>query len=142
MIFQDGVPGQMRNEVGLMAAAVEVVRGTEQAASLLAHPLRLKVLEQLGEPDSASGLARRLGLPRQVINYHVKALEDAGVVQFVAERPRRGMKERLMRATARSYLISPEAVVFRFVLGAYPAITKTDEEAALELPRPTQERTP
>jgi DNA-binding transcriptional ArsR family regulator len=80
--------------------AVEVVRGTAQAASLLAHPLRLTVLEHLGQPDSAAGLARKLGVPRQVLNYHLKALEGAGVVEFVEERPRGGMKERVMRATA------------------------------------------
>jgi DNA-binding transcriptional ArsR family regulator len=90
--------------------SLQVVRGTAQAASLLAHPLRLKLLEHLRLGDSASGLARKLGLPRQVLNYHLKALETAGVVEFVEERPRRGMKERVMRATALSYLISPEAL--------------------------------
>jgi len=92
------------------ARAVKVVRVTEQAASLLVHPLRLKVLGCLDEPDSASGLARRMGLPRQVVNYHLKALERADVVEFVGERPRGGMKERMMRATARSYVISPETL--------------------------------
>ena len=48
--------------------ALEVVRGTAQAASLFAHPLRLKLLEYLSQPDSASGLSRRLGVPRQVLN--------------------------------------------------------------------------
>jgi DNA-binding transcriptional ArsR family regulator len=210
--------------------AVEVVRGTAQAASLLAHPLRLKVLEHLTQPDSAAGLARKLGVPRQVLNYHLKALEGAGVVEFVEERPRGGMKERVMRATAQSYLISPEALgavepdpkrlrdrlswaylvaaaarivrdlgilrnradragqrlatftleteirfasaadrdaftrelsarvaelsvkhhneharagrLFRFVLGAYPAITKTEEEAGIPRPQPTKELKP
>src|SRR4051794_21284460 len=92
------------------ATSVGVVRGTNEAATLLGHPLRLQMLERLGEPDSASGLARRLGVPRQVVNYHLKALEKAGVVEFVEERPRGGLKERVMRATARSYLISPEAM--------------------------------
>ena len=90
--------------------ALEVVRGTAQAASLFAHPLRLKLLEYLSQPNSASGLARRLGMPRQVLNYHLKALELAGVVELVEERPARGMKERVLRATAQSYLISPEAL--------------------------------
>ncbi len=90
--------------------AVDVVRGTEQAASLLGHPLRLKVLEQLVEADSAAGLSRRLGVPRQVVNYHLRALEGAGVVAFVEERRRGGLKERVMQATARSYVISPEAM--------------------------------
>ncbi len=200
--------------------AVDVLRRADQAASLFSHPLRLKLLEQLIEPDSASGLSRRLGVPRQVLNYHLKALEAAGLLQFVVERPRGGLKERVMRAAASAFLISPEAMgavapdpkrlqdrfswaylvaaaarivrdlgilrgradragkklatftleaevrfanasardaftrelaekvaelamryqdqqapqgrLFRFVLGAYPAITKTDEEAAAE----------
>ena len=74
--------------------AVEVVRGVQQAASLLGHPLRLKVLEHLAEPDSAAGLARRLGVPRQVLNYHLRALEAPGMLTFVEERPRGGLKER------------------------------------------------
>jgi DNA-binding transcriptional ArsR family regulator len=213
---------------------LDVLRGREQAASLLGHPLRQAILKQLVEPDSAAGLARRLGMARQVVNYHLRALEGAGVVELVGERPRGGLKERVVRATARSYLISPEALaavepdpgrlrdrfswaylvaaaakvvrdlgilrsradragkrlatytleteirfgsagdrdaftrelsarvaelavkyhdegapqgrLFRFVLGAYPAITKTDEEAAMEsaspplpLPPPTKE---
>src|SRR4051794_12522803 len=90
--------------------SVQVVRGAEQAATMLSHPMRLELLEHLSEPDSASGLARRMGVPRQVVNYHLRALEEAGVVEFVEERPRGGMKERVMRSTARSYLISPEAM--------------------------------
>jgi DNA-binding transcriptional ArsR family regulator len=92
------------------ALAVDVLRRHDQAASLFSHPLRLKLLEQLIEPDSASGLARRLGVPRQVLNYHLKALEGAGLLQFVAERPRGGLKERLLRTAAASFLISPEVM--------------------------------
>jgi DNA-binding transcriptional ArsR family regulator len=90
--------------------AVDVLRGAHQAASLLGHPLRLKVIEQLAAPDSASGLARRLGLPRQVLNYHLRALEAAGLLQFVEERPRAGLKERVVQRTAQAYLISPEVL--------------------------------
>jgi hypothetical protein len=43
-----------------------------------------------------------------VLNYHLRELEGAGLVEFVADRPRRGLSERVMRATARSFLISPE----------------------------------
>ena len=95
-----------------MSAAIEVdvLRRADQAASLFSHPLRLKLLEQLMEPDSASGLARRLGVSRQVLNYHLKALEAAGLLQFVAERPRAGLKERLVRAAASAFLISPEVM--------------------------------
>ncbi len=92
------------------AIEVDVLRRADQAASLFSHPLRLKLLEQLMEPDSASGLSRRLGVPRQVLNYHLKALEAAGLLQFVAERPRAGLKERLVRAAASAFLISPEVM--------------------------------
>jgi DNA-binding transcriptional ArsR family regulator len=71
------------------------------------HPLRLRILRELGEPDSATGLARRLGLPRQQVNYHLRLLEDEGLVEAVEERQRRGCTERLLRSVAASYLINP-----------------------------------
>ncbi len=84
-------------------------RRVHQAASLLGHPCALKVMENLAEPDSASGLARRFGVPRQVLNYHLRALEAAGLVQFVAERPRGGLRKgsRRSKDSTHAYLISP-----------------------------------
>ncbi len=38
------------------------------------------------EPDSASGIARRLSLPRQTVNYHLRELEKEGFVEFVEHR--------------------------------------------------------
>ena len=65
--------------------ALEVVRQPDAAAALL-DPVRQRLLAELAEPDSASGLARRLRLPRQRINYHLRALESAGLVELVEER--------------------------------------------------------
>ncbi len=62
---------------------------------------------ELSQPDSAAGLGRRLGLPRQRLNYHLRQLEDEGLVEVVGERKRRNCTERLMRAAAKSYLIGP-----------------------------------
>jgi len=59
------------------SAAVHVIEYGDRAASAV-HPLRLKILAGLGEPDSAAGLARRLGIPRQKLNYHVRQLEAQG----------------------------------------------------------------
>jgi hypothetical protein len=53
---------------------LDVIASAERAAVLL-DPLRLRLLEQLREPDSAAGLARRLCLPRQKVNYHLRELE-------------------------------------------------------------------
>lgn len=88
------------------ASAVHLIQDASQAITAL-HPLRLEILAELEESDSAAGLARRLGRPRQQLNYHLRQLEDEGLVKQVGERRRRNCTERLMRAVARSYLISP-----------------------------------
>lgn len=61
-------------------------------------PLRRSLLELLRSPASATQLAATLGLPRQRVNYHVRALEQAGLVELVEERQRRGCVERVLRA--------------------------------------------
>jgi DNA-binding transcriptional ArsR family regulator len=62
----------------------------------------------LREPASAAAVARRIGQPRQRINYHLKALEEAGLVQPVATRQNGNFVETLYRAIARSFVIAPE----------------------------------
>ena len=90
-------------------AALRVVRDAEPAAALL-DPIRQRLLAELRQPDSASGLARRLRLPRQRLNYHLRALESAGLVELVEERRKGNCVERVVRATARTFVISPEAL--------------------------------
>jgi len=90
------------------AAPVHVIDEAERAASVL-HPLRLRLLGELAEPESASGLARRLDVPRQLVNYHLRQLERDGLVETVGERRKRNCTERLVKAVARSYLINPVA---------------------------------
>ncbi|MGZ8391705.1 MAG: helix-turn-helix domain-containing protein [Gemmatimonadales bacterium] len=89
--------------------ALEVIEDPAQAASVL-NPIRLQLLNELLQPDSAAGLARRLKLPRQAITYHVRQLEADGLVTFVEERRRRNCVERVVQATARAYVISPSAL--------------------------------
>jgi DNA-binding transcriptional ArsR family regulator len=90
-------------------AALAVIRDPTRAVNLM-DPRRVSLLEHLHEPGSASTLARELNLPRQRINYHLRELEKAGLVEFVEERRKGNCVERLVRATARSYLISPEVL--------------------------------
>jgi DNA-binding transcriptional ArsR family regulator len=79
-------------------------------------PLRRRLLAELErEPDSAAGLARRLDLPRQRLNYHLRELERAGFVELLEERQRRGCVERAMRVSARAFVIDPA------LLGAHHA---------------------
>ena len=84
------------------------VVGDSAGLAAILSPLRRRMLENLDQPDSASGLARRLGIPRQKINYHLRKLEDAGLVELVEEKMRRGCLERLVRVTARAFVVSPE----------------------------------
>ena len=55
-------------------------------------------------------LAARVGLPRQKVNYHLRALERHGLVELVEERRKGNFTERVLRATAASYVISPAAL--------------------------------
>lgn len=89
--------------------ALEVIEDPGKAASVL-NPVRLRLLKELVEPDSAAGLARRLKLPRQAITYHVRQLEADGLVTLIEERRRRNCVERVVQATARTYVISPSAL--------------------------------
>ncbi|MFJ4681613.1 ArsR/SmtB family transcription factor [Kitasatospora sp. NPDC088783] len=80
------------------------------AAEASLDPMRARLLAALAEPGSAAMLAARLGLPRQKVNYHLKELERHGLVELAEERRRGSMTERVYRATAASYVISPAAL--------------------------------
>ncbi|MGH2727685.1 MAG: ArsR/SmtB family transcription factor [Actinomycetota bacterium] len=80
------------------------------AAEVSLDPVRSRLLAELAEPGSATMLAAKLGVPRQNVNYHLRALEEHGLVELVEERKKGNMTERLLRATALSYVISPAAL--------------------------------
>ncbi|MGI5442546.1 ArsR/SmtB family transcription factor [Streptomyces shenzhenensis] len=89
---------------------VTVIEDPEAAAVSL-DPTRARLLAELASaPASAAMLAGRVGLPRQKVNYHLKALERHGLVELAGERRKGNVTERLMRATAASYVISPLAL--------------------------------
>jgi DNA-binding transcriptional ArsR family regulator len=87
---------------------LDFVREPAQAAILLHHPLRLKILAALLDPDSATGVARRMKLPRQTVNYHVRELARARFLTRAGRRRRRHLYEQCYVATARGYVLSPE----------------------------------
>ncbi len=89
-------------------ASLDLVREPSQAAILLHHPLRLKILAAMLEPDSATGVARRMKLPRQTVNYHVRELARARLLARAGRRRRRHLFEQCYVATARGYVLSPE----------------------------------
>lgn len=89
------------------AAGLEAVQSARRARAML-HPLRSRLLALAREPASSTELARRLGLPRQRVNYHVRALEKAGLLRAAGRRRRRNLIEQRYVATARSYTLSPD----------------------------------
>ena len=88
---------------------LEVIEDPE-AAEVSLDPVRSRILAELAQPGSATSLAERVGLPRQNVNYHLRALEQHGLVELVEERKKGNMTERVLQATALSYVISPSAM--------------------------------
>ena len=90
------------------AGSIDLLRQPAQAAALLYHPLRLRILAALTQPDSAAGLARRMNIPRQTLNYHVRELARARLLDRAGRRKRRRLYEQCYVASARGYIFSPE----------------------------------
>ena len=83
------------------AAAVEVAL----------DPIRASILDALTEPGSATTVAAALGLTRQKVNYHLKALEAHGLVEPAEERAWGGITERFVRRSARHLVVAPDVVL-------------------------------
>lgn len=77
------------------------------------------------EETTCSELAALLASTPQKVNYHVRALEAAGLVERVAERRVRGIVEGIYRARARTYWLSPRLV------GRLGGPMQTSDEASL-----------
>jgi DNA-binding transcriptional ArsR family regulator len=88
---------------------VQVIEDPE-VATIALEPTRARLLSELAEPASAATLAARVGLARQKVNYHLKALEAHGLVKQTEQRKWGGLTERLLVATASSYVVSPAAL--------------------------------
>src|SRR2546427_7306312 len=80
------------------------------AATVALEPMRSRLLSELAAPASAATLAARIGLARQKVNYHLRALESHGLVQLAEKRKWGGLTERLLVATAASYVVAPSAL--------------------------------
>jgi DNA-binding transcriptional ArsR family regulator len=80
------------------------------AAEVALDPIRVRLLAALAEPGSASTLGARVGLSRQKVNYHLRALERVGLVELIEERRKGNVTERWVQASAASYVISSAAL--------------------------------
>lgn len=86
---------------------VQVIDDPAVAAVAL-DPARARILAALAEPGSATTVAAALGETRQRVNHHLRTLETHGLVRQIGERPRRGLTERIVVASARHYVLSPD----------------------------------
>src|SRR5437899_7490865 len=80
------------------------------AATVALEPTRSRLLSHLATRASAATLATRVGLARQKVNYHLRALETHGLVRLAQKRRWGGLTERLLVATAASYVVAPSAL--------------------------------
>jgi hypothetical protein len=80
------------------------------AAVIALEPIRSRLLAELAEPASAATLATRVGMARQKVNYHLRALEAHQLVREAGTRRWGGLTERLLVASAASYIVSPRAL--------------------------------
>jgi DNA-binding transcriptional ArsR family regulator len=81
-----------------------------EAAALALDPIRGRILAALATPGSAASVAQSVGLTRQKVNYYLRALEQHGLVEPFEQRHWGGLTERMLVATARSYVVSPAAL--------------------------------
>ena len=82
------------------AAAVEVAL----------DPIRASILDALTEPGSATTVAATVGLTRQKVNYHLRALEAHGLVELSEQRAWGGITERFVRRAARQLVVAPDVL--------------------------------
>jgi DNA-binding transcriptional ArsR family regulator len=81
----------------------------ETLVKVVAHPLRVQALSVLTErPASPKELAAELGSPVGNVSYHVRELEQVGLIELVDEKKRRGAIEHFYRAIARPLLSAEE----------------------------------
>lgn len=73
-------------------------------------PIRASILAALAEPGSAASIAATVGLTRQKVNYHLKALEAHGLVEPAGERTWGGITERYVQRSARHLVVAPDVL--------------------------------
>ena len=85
-----------------------VVRRLEQA-KLLADPFKLKLIERFaGAPATTKQVADKMGEKAPRLYRHVDALVDAGLLELVEEKPKRGTIERYYKTVAERFEVDPE----------------------------------
>lgn len=110
---------------------MELVQDPERVRIALS-PVRREMLALLREPSTATEIAGHLDTTRQRVNYHLRALERAGLVDLVEERRKRGCIERVLVARAGAFVVDPSVMA---EAGGYDSPDLQDTYAAEHLVR-------
>lgn len=70
---------------------------------ILNNSTRLKILSNLEEPSSVKAAAEAMGVPTTRLYYHIKLLEEAGLIEVVETRKVGAMIERLYQSVADTF---------------------------------------
>jgi biotin operon repressor len=79
-------------------------------AAVALKPLRVRILAAAHAPISAAALAAEFGMARQAVNYHVRALAQAGFLRRAGRQRKRGLVEQKYVVTARAFLVAPDVL--------------------------------
>ena len=93
----------------MSTAPIALIEDPDRVRAALT-PMRRRLLERLRQPASATELAAELSMGRQRVNYHLRALENAGLLELVEARQRRGCIERILAARAQAFVVDPAVV--------------------------------
>jgi len=88
-----------------MPKSIHMIENASAAACLLQHPRGI-ILEHLRQPGSASSVARQIGISRQKVAYHLRQLQQHGLLEAVEERRVGNCVEQIVQAKAQHFLIS------------------------------------
>ena len=78
-------------------------------AALLMQPVKARILDALSDPATTAELAKQFEQPRQRLGYHVRQLEQAGLIEVIDQTRSRNCLGRRMQAVARKFYVSPDA---------------------------------
>jgi putative molybdopterin biosynthesis protein len=78
-----------------------------EVIKVLGDSRRVEILQFLmAEPATLSQLGRKMDMHAAKVRYHLKQLENAGLVEFVSSREVRGFVEKYYQATAQAYFVN------------------------------------
>lgn len=108
---------------------IMVLRELEEIKAV-SHPYRVEILEAFAEePLSAKQLSEILGEPHAKINYHIKILLGAGILELVEERVKSGIIEKYYLPKAKMVVIDKSILNFPIS----DSVAQTINQASLSL---------